>query len=42
MKNLWYLFSAYAIIWALVGIYTLKLNGKINRLENKLEDIESE
>jgi CcmD family protein len=42
MKNFWYLFSAYAIIWALVGIYVFRLSSKIKELQNRLDDLEME
>jgi CcmD family protein len=38
MKNFWYLFAAYAAIWALIGGYLLGLGSRIARLEKKDEN----
>jgi CcmD family protein len=35
MKNFWYLFAAYAAIWALIGGYLVGLGVRISRLEKK-------
>jgi len=41
MKNFWYLFSAYVIIWVLIFSYILKLNGKIKELSLKIDRLMS-
>ncbi|MGA1862351.1 CcmD family protein [Deferribacter thermophilus] len=40
MKNLWYLFSAYLIIWILISGYIFKLSSKIKELKLKIDSIE--
>jgi CcmD family protein len=40
MKNLNYLFAGYAVIWVLLGAYFFRLNSKIKRIQEKLEDLE--
>ncbi|UOD35252.1 CcmD family protein [Deferribacteraceae bacterium V6Fe1] len=41
MKNFWYLFSAYAVIWVLIFSYILKLNSKIKELSQKVDRLTS-
>ncbi|MGA1845506.1 CcmD family protein [Deferribacter abyssi] len=42
MKNLWYLFSAYMVIWILIFGYLLKINSKVKVLISKVDSLESE
>jgi len=42
MKNFWFLFSAYMVIWVAIFGYILKLNGKMKELKLKLDKFESE
>lgn len=42
MKNFWYLFSGYMVIWVLIFSYLLKINRKIADLTQKIERIELE
>ncbi|KAA0258883.1 CcmD family protein [Deferribacter autotrophicus] len=42
MKNLWYLFSAYMVIWILIFGYLLKINSKLKSLTLKVDSLESE
>lgn len=37
MKNFWYLFSAYALIWVIIFSYILKLNGRIKEISLKID-----
>lgn len=40
MKNFWYLFSGYMVIWVLIFSYLLRINRKIADLTQKIESIE--
>lgn len=42
MKNFWYLFSGYMVIWAFIFFYLLKIDRKVRDLSQKIERIESE
>lgn len=42
MKNFWYLFSGYMVIWVLIFSYLLRINRKIADLTQKIESIELE
>ncbi|WP_084742486.1 CcmD family protein [Deferribacter desulfuricans] len=42
MKNLWYLFSAYMVIWILITGYLFKLSSKIKELTLKIDSLENE
>lgn len=42
MKNFWYLFSGYMVIWVLIFSYLLRINRKIEDLTQKIESIELE
>ncbi|MBZ4643725.1 MAG: hypothetical protein PWQ25_55 [Deferribacteres bacterium] len=37
MKNFWYLFAGYTVIWALIFFYVQRLNSKIKELSLKLD-----
>lgn len=39
MKNLWYLFSAYMVIWGFISIYMFKLNGKISDIKSRMDQL---
>lgn len=42
MKNFWYLFSGYMVIWVFIFSYLLRINRKIADLTQKIESIELE
>lgn len=42
MKNLWYLFSAYMVIWGLISLYMFKLNAKITDIKSRIEQLSVE
>jgi len=39
MKNLWYLFAGYMVIWVIIGGYHLKLSSRLEQLEQKIKSI---
>ena len=39
MKNLWYLFAAYMVIWVIIGGYHLKLSSRLKNLERAIKNI---
>ena len=41
MKNFWYLFAAYAIIWAALCVYTLWLGRREARLAAEVENLKA-
>ncbi len=40
MKNIWYLVSAYSVIWFLLAYYFIKIGGKVKSLEKRLAFLE--
>ncbi len=41
MKNFWYLFAAYTIIWAAIWAYTLWLGRREARLTSEIENLKA-
>ena len=41
MKNLWYLFAAYSIIWTALWLYTMRLSRKNKELQEELRDLQA-
>ncbi len=42
MKNFWYLFAAYSVIWIVIFIYTLILYRRMKGLEAELQAIKND
>ena len=42
MDNLGYLLLAYGIVWGAILLYTVRIKGKIRRLEREISGIQSE
>jgi CcmD family protein len=42
VKNLWYLFAAYAIIWTALGVYMLRLSQKNKALQAELRALQAQ
>ena len=42
MKNIWYLISAYSVIWFLLAYYFIKIGRKVKSLEKRLESLEDD
>ena len=39
MKNFWYLFAAYTIIWTAIFVYVSSLSRKTRALQEELQDL---
>ena len=42
MKNFWYLFAAYSIIWTALGAYMLRLSQKNKELQAELRALQAQ
>ena len=42
VKNLWYLFAAYTIIWTALGVYMLRLSQKNKALQAELRALQAQ
>ena len=42
MKNFWYLFAAYSIIWAALCVYMLRLSQKNKELQAELRTLQAQ
>ena len=40
MKNFWYLFAAYTIVWSFIFAYIVNLTRKNNALREELHDLQ--
>ena len=41
MKNLWYVFAAYSIIWTALWGYTIRLSRKNKELQEELHELQA-
>jgi len=41
MKNFWYLFAAYSIIWTVLWVYIIRLSRKNKELREELRDLQA-
>jgi len=42
VKNFWYLFAAYSIIWTVLGVYMLRLSQKNKELRSELRALQAQ
>ena len=42
MKNFWYLFAAYAVIWTALSVYMLRLSQKNKELQAELRALQAQ